>query len=233
MLDFGFYNMDCMEGMKLFPDKFFDLAIVDPPYGNGNKDYDAVSQRYGGRFSKYFSPNIEIDRTGITWAKKFGNNINLWDVAPDAAYFEELFRVSKNQIIFGGNYFELPPTRCFIVWHKTNIPHEFSMAEVEYAWTSFNDNAKMVEVSSGRQAERFHPTQKPVKLYEWIIAKYAKDGDIILDTHAGSASSLIACHNTGHKFVGFELNTEYFETAQKRLQGEMAQVSLFDFGIDL
>ena len=228
-MDDGFYLMDCMEGMARFPDKYFDLAIVDPPYGGGNKDYDATTQRYGGRFSKYFDVNIETDRTGRTWAKKFGNNINAWDVAPTHEYFEELFRVSKNQIIFGGNYFELPPTRCFIVWHKTNIPHDFSMAQVEYAWTSFNDNAKMVELSSGGQKDRFHPTQKPVELYKWVINKYAKENDIILDTHVGSASSLIACRETAHRYVGFEVDETYYKKAKERLDYATAQGNIFDF----
>lgn len=101
MLDFGFYNMDCMEGLKDFPDKYFDLAIVDPPYGGGSSEYDATTQRFGGRFSKYFD-NVKVERTGGTWAKKYGKNIAQWDVAPGEEYFRELFRVSKNQIIWGG-----------------------------------------------------------------------------------------------------------------------------------
>lgn len=103
MIDFGYYNMDCIEGMKQFPDKYFDLAIVDPPYGNGSNDYDARTQRYGGVFSRYFQDNKEkVERTGGTWASKYGRNINEWDVAPPEEYFIELFRVSKNQVIWGG-----------------------------------------------------------------------------------------------------------------------------------
>ena len=143
-----FKNMDCIAGMKEYPDKYFDLAIVDPPYGGASKDYDATTQRYGGRFDKYFEPNnselgchfhgrgrskkyqeiyqeqnpIDCERTGRSWAKKYGNNICDWDVAPSQEYFDELFRVSKNQIIWGGNYFTLPPTRCFVIWKNLLFP---------------------------------------------------------------------------------------------------------------
>ena len=142
-----------------------------------------------------------------------------WDVAPRKEYFEELFRISRNQIIWGGNYFELPPTRCFVVWKKLTISEDFSMAMAEYAWTSFNGNAKVFEYPPQGKANdtRFHPTQKPVALYEWLINRYAKDGDIILDTHVGSASSLIACHRTGHQFVGFEIDENYYKLAKDRL----------------
>ena len=153
-----------------------------------------------------------------------------WDVAPEKEYFEELFRVSRNQIIWGGNYFELPPTRCFLIWRKTNVPENFSMAMCEYAWTSFNANAKMFEFSAVGQSGRFHPTQKPIELYKWIISNYANEGDTILDTHVGSASSLIACHQTGHKFVGFEIDPGYYEKAKTRLEVAQSQISLFDIG---
>ena len=228
MLDYGFYNMDCMEGMKEFPDNYFDLAIVDPPYGGGSKDYDATQQRFGGWFSKYFDNEVKAERTGGTWAKKYGNNICEWDIAPNEDYFKELFRVSKNQIIWGGNYFQLPPTRCFVIWRKLTISENFSMAMCEYAWTSFNSNAKFVEYAP-QDKTRFHPTQKPVKLYEWLLSNYAKEGDKILDTHCGSASSLIACHNLGFDYVGFELNEEYYKKAKRRLDAETAQTTIFDF----
>ena len=152
-----------------------------------------------------------------------------WDVAPKQEYFDELFRVSRNQIIWGGNYFTLPPTRCFIVWRKTNVPEAFTMAMCEYAWTSFNDNAKWIELSATGQVGRFHPTQKPVELYEWILNNYSKHGDVILDTHCGSASSLVACHKTQHKFVGFEIDEEYFKKADARLKAEQAQMTIYDF----
>ncbi len=188
MLDFGFYNMDCMEGMKEFPDNYFDLAIVDPPYGgagNNNAYKGAIQGRFGGKFEKYFTTdnkelgahfvgcgrskkyaeNIKASRTGGKKHFKYDKAINDWDVAPDESYFEELFRVSKNQIIWGGNYFALPPTRCFLIWRKLTISENFTMAMCEYAWTSFNDNAKLFEYAPQDKA-RFHPTPKPVALYD-------------------------------------------------------------------
>lgn len=230
MLDYGFYNMDCMEGMRQFPDKYFDLAIVDPPYGGGSADYDAINQIFGERFNKY-----RISRTGGGWAGKYEDAIAAWDVAPDKAYFEELFRVSKNQIIWGANYFELPPTRCFVVWEKTNIPEKFTMAMCEYAWTSFNDNAKVYKRSSVRDASsgKFHPTEKPIDLYMWLLGNYAKAGDKILDTHVGSASSLIAFHKQHFDFVGFELNKDYYKKAKARLEAEQAQIDIYEaFGFN-
>lgn len=242
MLDFGFYNMDCVEGMKEFPDNYFNLAIVDPPYGGGGSDADAqntfkgaLQGRFGGRFSQYVdtkNKELGVHFHGRGRSKKYLCKIDTfsWDVAPDEEYFNELFRVSKNQIIWGGNYFELPPTRCFVVWRKTNIPEKFSMAMCEYAWTSFNQSAKICEFSSARNKEsgKFHPTEKPIKLYEWLINQYAKPDDIILDTHVGSASSLIACHRTNHKYVGFEINKDYYRLAKERLDRETAQLTIFD-----
>ena len=168
-------------------------------------------------------------RTGGTWASKFGKKIIAWDTAPKQEYFKELFRISRNQIIWGGNYFKLPPTRCFLIWRKTNVPEKFSMAMCEYAWTSFNDNAKMFSFSAVGQEGRFHPTQKPPELYRWILESYSKPTDIILDTHVGSASSLIACRETGHKYVGFEIDPDYYAMAKKRLDAAEAQGNIFDF----
>lgn len=223
MLDFGFYNMDCMEGMKQFPDKYFDIAIVDPPYGNPNGDFASNNgERFGGRFDRY------IDRTGHRgkYIDRTGANKKrvIWDVAPGKEYFNELFRISRNQIIWGGNYFDLPAARCFLIWRKTNVAEQFSMAMAEYAWASFNSNAKVFDYSAVGQDGRFHPTQKPVALYKWILTNYAKPGDKILDTHVGSASSLIACYDLGFDYVGFEIDEEYYRQAKKRLEEEMAQV---------
>jgi site-specific DNA-methyltransferase (adenine-specific) len=234
MLDYGFYNMDCMDGMKQFPDKYFDLAIVDPPYGGAGQDVsetfnDAIVGRFGGTFEKYFKGD-KRGHMGGGHAKQYG--YGHWDIAPSKEYFNELFRVSKNQIIWGGNYFELPPTRCFLIWRKTNVPEKFSMAMCEYAWTSFNDNAKMFEYSAVGQKGRFHPTQKPVELYKWILLNYAQHGDKILDTHVGSASSLIACRESGFQYVGFEIDEEYFKMAQKRLQAVEAQMNIFDYAFN-
>lgn len=153
-----------------------------------------------------------------------------WDVAPEKEYFTELFRISRNQIIWGGNYFDLPPTRCFLIWRKTNITESFSMAMCEYAWTSFNGNAKMFESSSSGQPGRFHPTQKPVQLYTWILENWSKPGDKILDTHCGSASSLVACHETGRKYVGFEIDEEYYRQAKERLERAENQMNIFSMG---
>ena len=193
-------------------------------------------QRFGGVFDKY----RETDFTEKFTEQRFPNRRNVggevrkknisWDVAPEKEYFDELFRVSRNQVIWGGNYFELPPTRCFLIWRKTNVPENFTMAMCEYAWTSFNANAKMFEFSAVGQSGRFHPTQKPIELYKWIISNYANEGDTILDTHVGSASSLIACHQTGHKFVGFEIDPGYYAKAKTRLEVAQSQISLFDIG---
>ena len=210
MLDFGFYNMDCMDGMSEFPDKYFDLAIVDPPYGIGKKLLN------GGKTGKVkFHEMYEL---------------NEWDnYRPDKSYFQELFRVSKNQIIWGGNYYIdfLFPTRGIIVWDK-NIGEPYNFSHFELAWTSFDCIARKVVISSNT-GRKIHPTQKPVALYEWLLSLYAKDGDIILDTHVGSASSLIACRNTNHKYVGFEINEDYYKQAKDRLDAETAQMNIYDF----
>jgi len=231
--------MDCMKGMKEFPDKYFDLAIVDPPYGDGGGQWKRQDKsRFGGVFDRYRPSALKsaqererekVTRTGGTWASKFGKKIIAWDTAPKQEYFKELFRISRNQIIWGGNYFKLPPTRCFLIWRKTNVPEKFSMAMCEYAWTSFNDNAKMFSFSAVGQEGRFHPTQKPPELYRWILESYSKPTDIILDTHVGSASSLIACRETGHKYVGFEIDPDYYAMAKKRLDVAEAQGNIFDF----
>ena len=198
------YNMDCMEGMKQFPDKYFELAIVDPPYG-----IDVTSMNMGGRNT------VKPDQTKI-WDKSI----------PADEYFEELFRVSKNQIIWGGNYFHLPPTRGFIIWDKGEMMYGRSFAECEFAWTSFDASARIYKLNP-TQLDRIHPTQKPIKLYKWLLTNYAKQGDKILDTHVGSASSLIACYDYGFDFIGFEIDKDYYEAAQKRLQAVMSQVSMF------
>lgn len=218
MLDFGFYNMDCMVGMKQFPDKYFDLAIIDPPYGlkmDGGK--------IGGGNRAAISDYIKKD----------------WDAsAPEKAYFLELMRVSKNQIIWGANHFvsKIPKdSPCWIVWDKVNGGAEF--ADCELAWTSFNSPVRkfefrwagMLQQNMKNKELRIHPTQKPVALYAWLLNKYAKPGDKILDTHVGSASSLIACHKLGFDYVGFELDPDYYKAALKRLETEKAQCSIFDF----
>lgn len=203
-----FYNMDCMEGMKQFPDKYFELAIVDPPYGIG-----ASRGGNGSRSKKY-------DRS----------NKNAWDdTPPDGHYWDELFRISQNQIIWGMNYYFLPPCKHFIVWNKKQ-PDGVTFAQAELAWTSFSGTSKIVTLSSNRQKNRIHPTQKPIALYTWLLQRYAKPGDKILDTHVGSASSLIACYEMGFDYVGFELDPDYFKAATERLEAVKAQQSLFRVG---
>lgn len=248
------YNEDCLVAMKDMPDNYFDLAIVDPPYGGGGDEHwgEKVQGRFGnkgGRFDRYMSekgvhfhgrgrsakyvPDIKCSRTGGGWAKKLDrdNSIRSWDYAPSQEYFDELRRVSKNQIIWGGNYFDLPPTRCFVVWRKLSISEQFSMAMCEYAWTSFNANAKWFECSpQGGKDKRFHPTQKPIRLYEWLLDMYATKGDKILDTHCGSASSLVVCHNLGYEYMGFEIDKRYYDLASERLALAKQQMCMFELG---
>jgi site-specific DNA-methyltransferase (adenine-specific) len=196
-----------MQSMKAFPDNYFDLACVDPPYGSGNPEKDEQN-------------GALVERSGGQWAKKYEKNIKSWDIAPPIVYFDELFRISRQQIIWGGNYFRLPPTRCFLVWRKTNISEKFTMAMCEYAWTSFNKNAKTFACqSNGYPSDpRFHPTQKPVALYDWIFKNFAEPGMRVLDTHAGSGSSCIAAHNAGLDWLGFEISPEYHAKAVQRIE---------------
>ena len=171
---------------------------------------------------------ISATRTGGSWSKKYGYDIRHWDIAPQAEYFQELARVSKNQIIWGGNYFDLPPTRCFLIWRKLSISENFSMAMAEYAWTSFNDNAKVFEYApQGNTEKRFHPTQKPVALYAWIYKIYAKPGMKILDTHLGSGSSRIAAYDAGLDFTGYEIDPTYFKLQEERFARHTSQTNLF------
>lgn len=204
------YNMDCMEGMKQFPDKYFELAIVDPPYGIA---------RFGNRVEL----SNRIDKNA---------RINKWDVKPTQEYFDELFRISKNQIIWGANNFSLPNTEYFIIWDKEQTVDNFASAE--YTWTNCKMPAKVFrysihKVMSDRKAEggKIHPTQKPIALYKWLLKNYAKEGDKILDTHVGSASSLIACYNYGFKYIGFELDKDYYKAAEERLEAAKNQISMF------
>lgn len=227
MLDFGFYNMDCMEGMKQFPDNFFDLAIVDPPYGIG-----VMSMNYTSSGAVRTHGNSAAKRRDYRKQAE-------WDVKPDQTYFNELFRVAKRKIIFGGNYFTdmIPPSKSFIVWDKRcSDAMRNDFADCEYAWADYGVARVfrfvwngMIQGNMKNKEERFHPTQKPVALYEWILNNYANPGDKILDTHVGSASSLVACHNLGFQYVGFELDPEYFKAASDRLENVKAQASIFEF----
>tara|TARA_R100001594_G_scaffold57337_2_gene91246 strand:- start:3567 stop:4169 length:603 start_codon:yes stop_codon:yes gene_type:complete len=193
---------DCMNVMKKYEDNHFDLAIVDPPYGIGYEN--------GGQ---YFN-------------KMQGKN---WDKSvPDKKYFDELFRVSKNQIIWGGNYFDLPPTRCVLAWTKTREIQNRTFSEWEMAWTSFQSVARYYNLKPfQRNGTRIHPTQKPVKLYEWLLINYAEKGQKILDTHLGSGSIAVAAHYFGVDLVGVEIDEEYYNKAKERVEMLTAQESLF------
>jgi site-specific DNA-methyltransferase (adenine-specific) len=206
MVDSVVTNEDCMALMARYPDKYFDLAVVDPPYGHNALDGSRTKNKYG------------INR---------GEN---WDCyRPDKIYFNELQRVSKNQIIWGGNYFisDLVDTKCFIIWDKKIAEGMNNYAMCEMAWTSFNDRPAKIyrKIASGEH--RIHPTQKPVALYKWLLHNYAKPGDHILDTHLGSASIAIACHDYGYDLTGCELDPEYFAAAMKRVEAHTAQQKLF------
>ena len=197
------YNIDCMEFMKGCEDNQFDLAIVDPPYGIG------MDKNPCGRLSKY------------------GNVSQADNNPPKSEYFIELIRVSKNQIIWGGNYFDLPPTRCFLIWDKKQ-PEGVSFASCELAWTSFELSAKTFYMRpQGADIERIHPTQKPVKLYEWLLTNYAKQGNTILDTHMGSGSIAIATNKLGFDLTAMELDKDYYQAACKRIRETNCQVDCF------
>ena len=201
------YNADCMEIMKGFADKQFDLAIVDPPYGIGAENHAGKKEN------------------GWTQWEKKG-----WDSkTPDKTYFNELFRVSKNQIIWGGNYMtdSLYPSMGWVIWDKGQ--RDFSLADGEMAWTSFNKAMRIWDYSRAKNLseKRIHPTQKPVQLYKWLLNKYAKEGDTILDSYLGSGSSAIAAHDGGFEFTGIELDEEYYNAAKERLILHQRQLNLF------
>ena len=198
------HNQDCLEAMKLMKDNQFDLAIVDPPYGIG---MDGKNNWSGSKHK----------------VKDWDNN------APSIEYFRELRRISKNQIVWGANHFisRMPfDSKCWLIWDKKN--DGFSFADGEMAWTSFNTAVRFFRYHRGQQTDkRIHPTQKPVKLYEWLLMNYAKEGDKILDTHLGSGSIAIACHNLGYDLTGYELDKEYYDNAIKRIKNHQAQTRIF------
>jgi len=195
---------DCMELMARTPDKFYELAIVDPPYGIG-----ADNMTGGSGKNKQWDKGKDWD-SGV----------------PDKTYFKELFRVSKNQIIWGGNYFILPPSRCFLIWDK--IRQGLDFAESEYAWASFDQVSRTFRmVPTNMDGGKIHPTQKPVALYKWLLSRYAKPGDKILDTHGGSGSICIACHDLGFDLDWIELDQDYYTAAVKRYKEHASQAVLF------
>ncbi len=230
MLGPGFYNMDCMDAMKDYPDGYFELAIVDPPYGIQADKFSNGSgaSKDAGEYGT--AVRLRKGRLNSGGGKLKGRLLNQsdcsWDSEiPPPEYFQELRRVSKNQIIWGGNYFPLPPTRCIVVWDKIQPWENFS--QVEMAWTSFDRPAALFRMNNCYHG-KIHPTQKPVELYLWLLNKYAQPGDKILDTHAGSASSLVACRRMGFEYTGFEINEDYYATARARLQAEENQVNMYD-----
>lgn len=287
----GIHHCDCMDFMRDKPDGYYDLAIVDPPYGGGGRDdrpfqegpavsgsgstdtarlngeipppeekRDADGRKVrevrvscartgDGRTGTGNTPpraEIRAERRGGTWAAKYGGrippptdgeqeppvdasrNIEFWDFAPPKEYFDELFRVSKNQIIWGGNYFALPPTRCFLVWRKLTISEKFTMAMAEYAWTSFNRNAKVFECAPQGTAkeQRFHACQKPIALYTWCLTQFAEKGMKLLDTHGGSMSSAVAAYNLGMDMDVCEINEFYYRKGKERVEKVMRQLML-------
>jgi site-specific DNA-methyltransferase (adenine-specific) len=212
------YNRDCMAAMREFPDKYFDLAVVDPPYGIGYSELVGKKKKSDG------------------WKER---NASQWDNAiPNIEYFIELFRVSKNQIIWGGNYFELPPSRCFLIWDKVQ---RIDQADCELAWCSFSSSARVFRYARGNEsgfapklkgAERsginIHPTQKPIALYDWIYKNYLPDGGRVIDTHLGSGSNRIAADRAGNiDFYGYELDPDYYAAQEKRYAEYKSQLKLF------
>ena len=192
------YNKDCLKAMREMKDNQFDLAIVDPPYG------------------------LERFKKGGSVVNKYGDENKHWNnIKPKKEYFTELFRISKKQIIWGANNFNLPTSEYFVIWQKGNAL-DFSFAMVEMAWTNIKKPAKLFKhLHVQNKDKRIHPTQKPVKLYEWLLMNYAKEGDKILDTHLGSGSIAIACHN-----LGYELDKEYYDNALKRIKEHQSQLRL-------
>lgn len=202
------YHGDSLEAMKNMPDNKYSIAIVDPPYGiNINV---SIGRRKGEKKSGYH--------------KFVGND----SAIPNKEYFDELFSVSKNQIVWGGNYMTeyLEPSSCWLLWDK-GFSEDVTFAQFEMAWTSFNSSAKKYDYNVAKQQNRIHPTQKPVQLYKWILQKYAKEGDTIIDTHGGSMSSVIACIDMGYSIDCWELDKEYFNKAVQRIKDHAKQLNAF------
>ena len=226
------YNLDCLKAMKEIPDKYFELAIVDPPYFSGPEKR--------GFYGRKISP-INVNRSY--------DKSQEWEV-PQREYFDELFRISKNQIIWGCNYYDYSFKPGRIIWDKVNGKSSFSDCEIAYCslhdsvrlfrymWNGMMQGKSIVEghVQQGNKAlneTRIHPTQKPVKLYEWLLMTYAKEGDKILDTHVGSASSLIACEYLGFEYLGFEKDKNYFNKATDRLKKYKEQITWNDLKVEV
>lgn len=220
------HHIDCMEFMATLPDKFFDLAIVDPPYGIGEGNKKNVTRSCYTGF---------VGSRAKKWVKAKDYGGGEWDhKTPDPEYFSRLFRVSVNQIIWGANHFgNLPPTSCWIVWDKDN--GESDQSDCELAWTSFNTAVRkfkykwqgLLQENMKDKEKRIHPTQKPVALYKWILKNYAKPGDKIFDSHMGSQSSRIAAYDMGFDYWGCELDKDYFDAGCKRFEQFKSQMKIF------
>lgn len=208
MTDIKLIHGECLKAMKSYSDNHFDIAIVDPPYGI---DFNMNAGKRKGQRDKHSRKD---------WDKS----------APKKEYFNELFRVSKSQVIWGGNYFSLPLTGAWLFWDK-QVPKGVSFADGELAWTSFSGTLKKVTIPYsgfvGAEVVRIHPTQKPVKLYNWVLENYTSEGDLILDTHLGSGSIAIACHYMRRNLVGYEIDQEYYNAACKRFKEQSAQASIW------
>jgi site-specific DNA-methyltransferase (adenine-specific) len=206
MEDIKLIHGDSLQALKGYSDNHFDVAIVDPPYGSNALDGSKTAKKYG------------INRT------------DNWDCyRPTNKYFEELKRVSRNQIIWGGNYFinDLEDTKCMIILDKSNIPDSFiTMSPVELAWTSFNKPSKIYRTTTNT-GNKIHPTQKPIDLYKFCLEHFTNEGDLILDTHLGSASIAIACHYMKRKLIGYEIDKEYYDAACKRFKEQTMQQALW------
>jgi site-specific DNA-methyltransferase (adenine-specific) len=231
-LDLGtIHLMDCMEGMKGFPDGYFDLAVCDPPYGIGIGTMTYTKSCTNAKDGTRKWGHALAER------RDYSGKAN-WDIRPNPEYFAELFRVSKRQIIWGGNYFSdlLPPSKSFIVWDKrVNDAMTNSFADCEYAWCSRGLGVArmfryvwngMIQGNMRNKEERFHPTQKPVALYHWIFSNYLKGGGRVIDTHAGSGSSLIAAHDLRVEYIGFEICPDYHRAAMQRYADHAAQLQI-------
>jgi len=230
--------MDCLEYLKACKDGQFSCAICDPPYGSAiNADWDGKrTGRFGGLFKKYHA-DLSVEKNsnhaaGGKLFKKYGDEAAHWDIAPPPEFWDEIFRVCDNLVVWGGNYFPLPPSRNWIIWEKS-IPENFSMAMLEMCWCSFPGNAKIIKCGAPRDKFRFHPTAKSRLLYDkifsWYGDKYCREKGVI-DPFLGSGSSRIAAWDAGIDFVGIELNRVYFEKQEARFAEHIAKGSLYEEG---
>jgi len=205
-------NVDCMEYMAMQPDNAFDLAIVDPPYGIERFQKAAGTTR--------FSSSKKMQKEGLKWDRR-----------PESEYWQELFRVSKEQIAWGANNFSLPPTEYFCIWDKQQTVDNFATAELAWVSPGLKKPAKIFRYGihqHNADGGKIHPTQKPIKLYDWLLANYATTDMRILDTHLGSGSSAIAAHYFGCDFVGCEIDPDYYKAAKERFDRETSQLAMFE-----